>query len=494
MMKGHFEFSSVLFPKPASTAASGLVPVPSMFHRASMAEGPTRYSLRKRGISASDGLKPCEDREFEKLLKEHEASGEREREERRLKRRRRDVSGRRSEIPLSAIHLDALPSLCIQNILGMLSSSQDVYNLAFTSKYILSLVNAEIVIRSAVFQDIGKRDALPRKVLKHFFTYLLDRSIKIPSALRLLRLANARVCERWESCYGFDLANGKPCSLYRNQYRPFGLALCGRCIKGGTYIYRMWNGIAREKNVATYDWNRLLQGDAGCSRSACGPLIVAKQVLQIENSYPFDRKAQKEALQKIIDDSIGEDGCDERKEYESRAVGLVDIWEKAEADATAYLEARDKAERDLRESKEKERNSRRLSRIRPIHKKLQELLEGAPLADMALNCDWCEHHYYCLRFSCPFVLQVTNRMVVEAPASVKQSDIVAAANTIRANFAALSSSRLLERGFVAGSRDLLKRAMQRYIDENLTPPLKLLFVAGKDSPCMRLSIYDFSRR
>ena len=56
---------------------------------------------------------------------------------------------------------------------------------------------------------------------------------------------------------------------------------------------------------------------------------------------------------KIIDDYIGRDGRDKQKEYEPRLIFLVDIWEKAEADATAYLKARDKAKRDLQESKEK---------------------------------------------------------------------------------------------------------------------------------------------
>ena len=114
------------------------------------------------------------------------------------------------------------------------------------------------------------------------------------------------------------------------------------------YIYQVWNGIVSEKNVADYI---LLQGDLSFWWSACGPLIVDKKVLQIKRSHPLPRKAQKDASQKIINGYNDRDFCNERREYESRSIELEGIWEKAEADATAYLEARDKVERDLSESK-----------------------------------------------------------------------------------------------------------------------------------------------
>ena len=75
---------------------------------------------------------------------------------------------------------------------------------------------------------------------------------------------------------------------------------------------------------------------------------------------------------------------------------------------------------------------------------------GTPMSKLVLNCDWCEHYYYCLPFLFPFFLQVTDCVVIEVQASVKQSDIVAATNTIREIFLSLSSSRLLEFGYIAG--------------------------------------------
>ena len=51
-----------------------------------------------------------------------------------------------------------------------------------------------------------------------------------------------------------------------------------------------------------------------------------------------------------------QDRCNKRKEYESRVIELADVWKNSETDETEYLEARDKSEKDLWDSKEKQNN------------------------------------------------------------------------------------------------------------------------------------------
>lgn len=117
-----------------------------------MADG-SRYSLRKRGgpvSSSGDGS----DDELEQLLEDHEAAGIREREEKRTKKRRvltaeADAGGTQ---PVDPIPLDSLPSPCIETILGIIGSARGIYNLAFSSKFVLGHLTTEHVIRAAVFE------------------------------------------------------------------------------------------------------------------------------------------------------------------------------------------------------------------------------------------------------------------------------------------------------------------------------------------------------
>ena len=128
--------------------------------------------------------------------------------------------------PISNLLLNNSISLCdcMDFLASQLDSPQDLYNLAFSSKFLMSLVTPEAVIRSAVFNNLRKRDKGNRKMISNIMGYINNRSIHIPSAHRMLRLLNAKACERGDRCWGKNLNTGKAMELNRTSTcRPFGL-------------------------------------------------------------------------------------------------------------------------------------------------------------------------------------------------------------------------------------------------------------------------------
>lgn len=327
-------------------------------------------------------------------------------------------------------------------------------------------------------QDIGKRDSKSRKIMEHIMDYVKARSIRMPSTLRMLRLVNAKTCENGPNCYAFNIVNGTPASLGGSTNRPFGMALCSRCLKGGTYaIQRYWASLAYEEpRIATASWNRILQPDACAHLTSDGPIVRARAFLQIENTLDT-REQKKDAIKKIIDDLCGEEESEQRNEYESRAKELKKLWGEAERDADDYLAKKEEARLSVIRSKHQERVAKRLSRIRPIYNKMKELLEGSPMADVALQCSWYETSQDCLFFKCRWVRDITERML-SAPAGVRQAEIVAKVDIIRDSFTALSQSRVLRGDFLTESSNPIYRGMQTYINEELSSPARLLAQSG----------------
>ena len=92
------------------------------------------------------------DRDLESLLRQHEANGFRDREE---KRRRLDPY---PYVPPTEgggiIPFDHLPSPCIELVFELLPTCRDILNLAFLSKALLSHVErrSEIIVRTAVME------------------------------------------------------------------------------------------------------------------------------------------------------------------------------------------------------------------------------------------------------------------------------------------------------------------------------------------------------
>ena len=272
-----------------------------------------------------------------------------------------------------------------------LDSPQDLYNLAFTSKFLMSLVTPETVIRSAVFNNIRKRDKGNRKIMSNIMGYINNRSIHIPSAHRMLRLLNAKSCERGDRCWGKNLNTGKAMSISQNSSsRPFGLALCDKCVKFGTTKVPYSHFSRFQKGVAFHQWNLLCNPQVDTKTGDVnGPLLEVLELQQIENSYSSndDRKS---ALEGFVQKAISNDGKYCPIHYEEKAAAFHEMFETAEKEADEYVERALELDQQKYKERREERIAKRMTRIRSIYESLEDSLDDCPLKDLALDCTWLE--------------------------------------------------------------------------------------------------------
>lgn len=94
--------------------------------------------------------------------------------------------------------IEMLPKEVLGHVMLFLGSSRDVYSLSMCgSKHIRAAITTEIVVFSACQTD-------NTRILDMICLDLRCIAIHIPSTFRLLRLLNARRCERGENCCGYD--------------------------------------------------------------------------------------------------------------------------------------------------------------------------------------------------------------------------------------------------------------------------------------------------
>jgi hypothetical protein len=272
-----------------------------------------------------------------------------------------------------------------------LDSPQDLYNLVFSSKFLMSLVTPEAVIRSAVFNNLRKRDKGNRKIMTNIMGYINNRSIHVPSAHRMLRLLNAKSCERGDRCWGKNLNTGKAMLLNRHSYsRPFGLAICEKCVKFGTTKVPYSHFSRFQQGVAFHQWNLLMDPQRDLKTGDVhGPLLEVLELQQIENSYA-NNDDKKCALEGVVAKALTNEGKYCPIHYEEKAAAYRELYENAEKDADEVVVAA--LERDTVEyiKRREERIAKRMIRIRSIYALLEEILVDCPLKDLALDCTWLD--------------------------------------------------------------------------------------------------------
>ena len=282
----------------------------------------------------------------------------------------------------------------------------------------MPLVTPEVVIRSAVFSNLRKRDKGNRKVMSNIMGYIGNRSIHIPSAHRILRLLNAKSCERGDRCWGKNLNTGKAMSLNQNSsHRPFGLAVCDKCVKFGTTKVPYSHFSRFQQGEAFHQWNLLMDPQRDMKTDDInGPLLEVLQLQQIENTYAnIDDK--RSALEGIVAKALTNGGRYCPIHYEEKAAAYHEMYENAEKEADEHVLAA--LERDQVEyiKRREDRIAKRMVRIRSIYASLEEILFDCPLKDVALDCTWLEVNgpaFYCtLYISLPiFSFDATRTMNV----------------------------------------------------------------------------------
>ena len=180
-------------------------------------------------------------------------------------------------------------------------------------------------------------------------------------------------------------------ALNRNSCnRPFGLALCDKCVKFGTTKVPYSHFSRFQRGVAFHQWNLLMNPSRDPkSGEVNGPLIEVLELQQIENTYA-NNDDKKSALEGIVQKALTNDGKYCPVHYEEKAAAYHEMYENAEKEADEHVAcALEKDQQKYRERRE-ERIAKRMTRIRSIYASLEEILDDCPLKDVALDCRWLE--------------------------------------------------------------------------------------------------------
>jgi len=220
----------------------------------------------------------------------------------------------------------------IRIIYEFFDNVRDIFNLAMQSKLFLNLVTSDMVIRAAVFEK-----GLPGEMISRTIKSLKDKSIYVPSTLRLLRLVNGKRCERLDQCWGYNMTtstSSKVCSVWMP-----GVFTCHDCAVGLSAAFNRDGAWACDNNYVLkgcFGWtNKALvepfyEKGTGLRVGPIVPLIVIKQVSRSYNS----NTERLSALSSVIDEET------KRDMNADKSARMIQCYEYAVGDAEAYNERR----------------------------------------------------------------------------------------------------------------------------------------------------------
>mmetsp|Transcript_50160 Transcript_50160/g.150993 ORF Transcript_50160/g.150993 Transcript_50160/m.150993 type:complete len:624 (-) Transcript_50160:56-1927(-) len=354
-------------------------------------------------------------------------------------------------------------SLCddiIHLIYEMLGSAKDLFRLSLSSKHLLSLVTPEDVIRASIFQG-----GHAQKTITEVTAAVQRRTIYVPSAMRLLRLANGKKCERLEKCKGFNAKRGMPRLV--NTIRPnSGLFLCTQCVKSMTCKVDDedfdHDFALEEERLATVsiDYSRRLFNKPHFEHATgerCGPILTMKELTNVYEDFDTEEERW-EGLKDFL-----KEHDEDYDEDVSLANKISCEHERAKSESFAFHEkqmVRYKARYDIR-------NSRREKRLRSIHAKLDNLLQDAPWKTLALACSWNGGSPWPLHFSCQLTRDMTSDLVSNS-SSATERKIHGAAACIRETFNLLYEKEFFNLDFLQCSHHPMERAIRCYCKDNMS--------------------------
>jgi len=439
----------------------------------------TSRTLRKRQRAGafSDDI----DFDLEELLNDHEENGIAYRAERDAKKAK-DEDEYADAFSGYEIALTDLPALCIERIMAMLDSPSDLYNVAFSSKLLMNIVTPETVIRSAVFSNMKRKDGGYRKTMAEIMQHVSNRSIHLPSPHRLLRLLNAKSCERGAKCFGKNLNTGKSMTLSGNFHRTCGMALCEHCIKFNTtkVDYNHFANNESGKNVALSGWRLLTNPYQDDNGAWHGPLVGVLELQQIQNSYS-EREEKEKALTGFVEKALTENSNLCPSHYEEKATAYSEIYNAAEKEADDYVAQKLKEQMQKSDECRQERIAKRLTKLRAVHAQMIGIMGDFPLA---MECTWNEEsERQILKFEC-FYVQQSMSTLISAPSYANKNAVSTIAEMIKQKFTILQEKDFFTYASIKNSSNRFRKAMYEYCVNNLTPE-KLLKSSRADAEFFR---------
>ena len=315
----------------------------------------------------------------------------------------------------------------------------------------------DIVVRATVLEDAHKWSTPPGKlVLERIIELVRKRSIHVPSPLRLLKLINAKRCERGADCFDFDLKTGLASKTDMGTYRPYGFAICGTCATDCSarkprnwhnYWSHHWS--RQEDKLIHHAWSKVFHPDRGSDLcigvdgECLGPFLNAKHIQQICTAHRHDIDQQKKMFAAIVEKEYGEEGSDEFEAFEKSCADLKQIFDQASEERKARHEAYYEAKREERKVKNEAAVATKKANLEPIIAALEESVSDAPLKELALAFEWKDSSYHPIEFQYHFVKDSLGKLL-STPSSASQKKIKAACANIRRKLEILSATSQAE--------------------------------------------------
>jgi hypothetical protein len=211
-----------------------------------------------------------------------------------------------------------------------------------------------------------------------------NRSIHVPSTLRVLRLANATHCERGEECCGLDLIQKLPVKIGKTAQRPFGMAMCKSCVlclASPLHTYRSW--YAGHERIVVHGYSKVLcqpQVET-CTGEPVGPLLLGKHIKQIENTR-FTTNLREELLSEMLQK------MDTEVAPKRRAAAFISAFESAMEEYPAFEQAKRDVVLGRVRAKEAEQAARKFKNTRRVYDNISSQLHGYEHKEIALACSW----------------------------------------------------------------------------------------------------------
>jgi hypothetical protein len=306
--------------------------------------------------------------------------------------RTNEMARSKTQIPI----LDLLSPKAVQTILEFVDMKpRELFRLVTTIKpfYNAILPRPDIVVKNAYVAGGNEQ-----KVITEIIGYIEHKSIHMPCTMRLMRLVNAKLCERGDECFGFDLILNQPAPVNKKQSRPFGLCLCQECLKVMSvrqaklhgWGFRapkefLTDGIMLKPGRYPYYW-RLIRESFTERRTGerVGPILHGRHLSQLLATYPSSATSYPvDEAQKSADEAVKSEAS--RDILHSILKMFPDYEDTAKTIVEAYKGAHKlKVLRD-REA-EKECNHRRNKRLDNSKAMLETLTEW--LSEIATEYDW----------------------------------------------------------------------------------------------------------
>ncbi|CAB9497498.1 expressed unknown protein [Seminavis robusta] len=354
---------------------------------------------------------------------------------------------------------EIIASEVVNLILSFLADPMQVYSLSKCSKFIRDAITPEVVIRSSVFAG-GKS----RAVIGDVMTLVQMGVIHVPSTFRLLRIVQAKRCERGELCHHYNLVTRKAESISKTKIRPLGIALCQDCTFGlTTKCFHSRDDTLCANGKAFYNLPNQDIVEAATGEQV-GPWLLAHKAKQVLCSYTSDED-KKDAFVKMEEEFLQSVQNDYRE-------SIIAIHTKAEEEYEGFQTAKKELERQKREQKTESRAAKKKASVQAVLEKLHEALEGYenPSKQLMLEGTFDDNGIFTLLMG-PSVAILGD--LLAAPSSASAKKIAAACDRAKLVYTQLSANN-----FLSPREQLIPRCpsrnlravvgLRRYIQKNMS--------------------------